>query len=248
MKKIVIFNWKMNPESESKAKRLVEIIERAKKKSNFKVVVCPPFVYLGSLIKKFKKIEFGAQNCFWEKKGAFTGEISCKMLRNLGVRFVILGHSERRKYFKETNKEIAKKIKAVAENKLIPILCVGETLEERKKSLTKKVIKKQLLNSLKEILDLKFKNFRLIVAYEPVWAIGTGKICEPEDALEIIYYLKKILLDLLPSSSLFFFYGGSINSKNIFLFLKEKEIDGVLVGGASLKEKEIVSMLSLKIK
>ena len=248
MKKMVVFNWKMNPGSKNEAKRLAEAVREAKKNSNFKVVICPPFVYLENLIKEFKEIEFGAQNCFWEEKGSFTGEISCKMLKNLGVRFVILGHSERRRYFKETNEEIAKKIMSVIENKLIPIFCIGETLEERKKNLTKKVLKNQLLSSLKEVFNLKFKNFRLIVAYEPIWAIGFGRTCKVEDALETICYLKKILLDFLPLSSLLFFYGGSINSKNIFLFLKEKEIDGVLVGRASLKEKEIISMLSLKIK
>ncbi|MCD6085636.1 triose-phosphate isomerase [bacterium] len=244
MKKMVVFNWKMNPGSKNEAKRLAEAVREAKKNSNFKVVICPPFVYLENLIKEFKEIEFGAQNCFWEEKGSFTGEISCKMLKNLGARFVILGHSERRRYFKETNEEIAKKTMSVIENKLIPIFCIGETLEERKKNLTKKVLKNQLLSSLKEVFNLKFKNFRLIVAYEPIWAIGIGRTCKVEDALETICYLKKILLDFLPLSSLLFFYGGSINSKNIFLFLKEKEIDGVLVGRASLKEKEIISMLS----
>ncbi len=244
MKKTIFFNWKMNPESKNKAKRLAEVVKEAKKNSNFKVVICPPFVYLENLIKEFKEIEFGAQNCFWEEKGSFTGEISCKMLKSLGVKFVILGHSERKKYFKETNKEIAKKMISVIENKLTPILCVGETLKERKKGLTKKTLKKQLLDSLKEVFNLKFKNFRLIIAYEPIWAIGVGKTCKVKDALEVICYLKKILLDFFPSSSLLFLYGGSINSKNISLFLKEKEIDGVLVGRASLKEKEIVLMLS----
>ena len=244
--KLIIFNWKMNPETETKAKKLAKIVEASKKNSKFKVIICPPFIYLENLIKKFKKIEFGAQNCFFKEKGAFCGEISPIMLKNLGVKFVILGHSERRKYFKETDFEIGKKIKAALKNKLIPIFCVGENLKERKKGLTKEVLKKQLLNSLKEILKLKPKNLKLVIAYEPIWAIGTGNTCKVKDALEIIKFLKKTLINFLPknSLSLFFIYGGSVDSRNIVEFLKEKEIDGVLIGSASLKEKEIISIFS----
>ena len=241
MKKIIVFNWKMNPEKEIEAQRLAQVVEKSKT-SQFEVIICPPFVYLESLIKKFKNLKFGAQNCFWEEKGAFTGEISPKMLKNLKVKFVILGHSERRKYLKENEIEIGKKLKAAVKNKLIPIFCLGESLKEREKNLTKKVLKRQLL-SLKEIKEIKKP--KLLIAYEPVWAIGTGKTCPPEEAVKVILYLKKILNSFFKSKpSLAFLYGGSVNSKNIKEFLKQKEIDGVLVGGASLKEKEISLMLS----
>lgn len=235
MKKIIALNWKMNPASVKEAKEILGIV------SNSNVIIFPPFIYLGTLLN-LKKAKLGAQDTFWENPpagGAYTGEISPSMLKNMSVKYVIIGHSERRKWQNETDEMINKKMKSALEAGLKVILCVGESIQVRKKGLKsiKDFIKKQIQKDLNKITSYKIKN--LVIAYEPIWAIGTGNFCKPEDALEIIKFIKS-LLDLrfkIQNSKVL--YGGSVNSKNISNFLKHKEIDGVLVGGASVDKKEL---------
>ncbi len=216
-------NWKMNPLTPKEAKELFLLFEKkAKKVKKVELVVCPPFVFLNLL--KSKSIKLGAQNCFFEKQGAFTGEISPSMLKNLGAKYVILGHSERRKYFRESEQLIFKKVTAALKAKLVPILCVGETEKERKEGKTFLVLKKQLKEVLKANLGQK-----LILAYEPVWAIGTQNPCEPEKAKEVFAWLKKLFKGKI-------LYGGSVNLENAPAYIKVG-FDGLLVGGFSLKKE-----------
>jgi len=240
-KKIIVFNWKMEPSSFREVEKLCKQLTIL----NSDIVIAPPFIYLHYLSKlKFSKISLCGQDCFWKNEGAYTGEISPLMLKNLGVKYVIIGHSERRTYLKETDEMIGKKVNAAVENNLIPILCVGETLEQRKKGLTKKIIKNQLERDLKSIHNSKFiihySNF--IVAYEPLWAIGTGKTCSVKKALEMTKFIKSFIIHY-SSFAVPVLYGGSVDSQNIMDFLNCPDIDGVLIGGASVKVKEIKKII-----
>ncbi|MDP3052360.1 MAG: triose-phosphate isomerase, partial [bacterium] len=228
-----------------------------KKLGNLDLIITPPFIYLEPLLLKAKslrlKVKFGAQNCFWENQGAYTGEISPLMLKNLGAEYAIIGHSERRNYMRESDEMISKKIKSVFENKLTPVLCVGETMEQRAKGMRKNTVQEQLNKDLRDIKNLK--NHNLIIAYEPVWAIGTGNYCQPEEALEMIKFIKEIfsLNSGQPSceENIKVLYGGSVDSKNIANYLKYPEIDGALVGGASIKInefKKIINEVSKAVK
>jgi triosephosphate isomerase len=200
MKPLVVANWKMNPVSLAEAKKLFKLTRN-------RVVICPPFVYISALRAK------GAQDCFWEEKGAYTGEISPSMLSNLGVEYVILGHSERRKYQKETNRTIEKKLKAVMKAGLRPILCIDKVSQIPKK------IKRGY-----------------ILAYEPLFAIGTEKPCDIEKARKMRNVIKKrVKVPLL--------YGGSVNSQNARDYIEKAGFDGLLVGGASLKPKEFIDII-----
>lgn len=239
MKKLIIFNWKMNPSAFKEAKRLFNSILYTKKAE---LIVAPPFVYLNALKVKTNKskIELAAQDVFWENQGAYTGEVSPLMLRNLGVKYVIIGHSERRKYLGETDEMINKKVLAALKAGLKVVLCVGENLKTRQRG--QKVVENFVRNQLAK--DFKgTKN--LIVAYEPIWAIGTGRACPPEDAREMIKFIKRILTTKYKLRQPKVIYGGSVDSKNIKDFVKYKEIDGALVGGASLKPKEVKKIIQL---
>ena len=251
MKRIIVANWKMNPETLPQAKKLFHSIKDWIEKNfnalkNIEIVICPPFIYLESLSKFLKaktynlKPKLGAQDLFWEEKGAFTGEISPKMLKNFGVEYVIVGHSERRHILKETDEMIAKKLKAAIKNKLKPILCIGETEKERKEGKTFKVLKTQLKKAL--IYSSTHQLINLILAYEPVWAIGTGNPCKPEDAKEVLIFLKKTTHLLINSSAHQLLYGGSVNSQNAKEYIKVG-FDGLLVGGASLNKKEFIEII-----
>jgi triosephosphate isomerase (TIM) len=221
MEKILIFNWKMNPST------LREAVSLAKASDFDDVVVAPPFTFLEKVGNLLKKSELGAQDLFWEDKGAFTGEVSAKELKSVGVKYVIIGHSERRHKFDETDEMVAKKMKAAAENGLISVLCVGETA---------------LRIGLSQLSNVKGKS--LIVAYEPVWAIGTGNPESPESALETIRYIKSMVSGKW-SFTPKVLYGGSVNSKNLKNYLQYKEVDGALVGGASLKKDEIKKVVKI---
>jgi len=200
MKPLIVANWKMNPGSLPEAKKLFSLTKK-------RAVICPPFVYLAHLRAN------GAQDCFWEEKGAYTGEISPQMLKRLGVKYVIVGHSERRKYQKETDKIIEKKLRAVLRAGLKPILCLDKISQLPK--------------------DIK-RGF--VVAYEPLFAIGTGKACSPERAERMRRAIKKkVGVPVL--------YGGSVNSKNARDYIKKARFDGLLVGGASLKAKEFIDII-----
>ena len=209
----------MNPLSFKGAEDLLKAFDIKTKNT---VILCPPYIYL----KKGENYILGAQNCFYENEGAYTGEISPKMLKDLGCKYVIIGHSERRNILNETDLEINKKFKACLLNNLKPVLCIGEKLGEDRKE----VLKKQLKEDLKGVKD---KN--IIIAYEPVWAIGTGKTPTSDDILDSFNFIKKII----PESRVL--YGGSVNSKNIQEIIQIT--DGVLVGGASVNKNEFLKMI-----
>jgi triosephosphate isomerase len=242
MKKIIIFNWKMN----------VADFIRVDKNNKIKIVICPPFTHLEKVKNSLSsKIKLGAQNCFYENEGAYTGEISPTMLKNLGVEYVIIGHSERRRYLDETDEMINKKVLAALKAGLKVVLCIGEDLAVRKRGprAVKNYVKNQLEKDLKGIKSLVISHKslvrNLVIAYEPVWAIGTGNPCCPEDALEMIKFIKKFLSVKCQVSNVKVLYGGSVNGKNIKNFVKYPEIDGALVGGASLKIKEVKKIISI---
>lgn len=242
-KKIIIANWKLNPIT------VKEAVDLAKKVDSENSVICPPFPFLSAVKGAIKKSKLGAQNIFWENKGAYTGEVSAPMLKDCGVEYVIIGHSERRRHLKETDELISKKVKAAIENKLIPILCIGETPEQRKKRVVEEVVKKQLEYDLSGIRNLKFEIRNLIIAYEPIWAIGTGVPCEPEEAVRVHRLIKTLIPDSrFLISNLQIIYGGSVDSKNIEGFLKYDEIEGTLVGGASINAGEFQKILKIANK
>ncbi len=230
MKTLIVANWKCNPTTLSEAKRIFDLVKKGvdkiENKKKVEVVVCPPFVYLSSFKFQVSSFKLGAQDVFWENPpaggGAFTGEISAKMLKNLGCGYVIIGHSERRKYFKETDETINKKLKAALENGLKAILCIDK--------------KSQIKNALKGIAKKQFKN--LILAYEPVFAIGTGKPCSIEKARKMNFLIRKAV-----KINIKILYGGSVNSQNAADFIKKAKFHGLLVGGASLKPKEFVKIV-----
>lgn len=246
MKTLIVANWKCNPVTFKEAKYLLISIQKIKSLArNLEVVVCPPFVYLSGLQNKFKNFKLGAQNCFWEEKGAFTGEVSAKMLKDIGCKYVIVGHSERRRYFLETYEIINKKLKIAIENKLKPILCVGETQEERTKGLVAKILNSQINIALRGIKAKDGK--QIIIAYEPVWAIGTGNNCLPKDAQQVRLLIKKIITQKFSrvlANRLAILYGGSVNSSNGVYYIKEAGFQGLLVGGASLDPKEFIRLLN----
>lgn len=228
--KYLVANWKMNPSSLEKAKELFYDIEQGVKDlSGVEMIVCPPFVYLSELRGETK---LGAQDCFWEQEGAFTGEISPKMLKNMGCEYVILGHSERRQHLRETDEMIGKKLETVLQAGLIPILCIGETAEERSEEGTQEILKKQL-DILHSIPDTLYAIHPLI-AYEPRWTIGTGDACPPDKAKNILSYLRKWLSGPI-------LYGGSVNPDNAGQYI-DTGFDGLLIGNVSLDAEKFVKI------
>ncbi len=214
----------------------------------FDLVVCPSFTVLSDVQKAIAHmslaISLGAQDCFWAERGAYTGEISPADLKDLGVKYVIIGHSERRAYLKETDEMINLKLKAVLATGLAPIFCVGETTEERESGGAEAAVLSQIQKGL---AGLKVKNSqKILIAYEPVWAIGTGKSCEPKDAVKMHQFIKKEIAQMLDKEEVPMLYGGSVDEKNVLSYLEESAIDGVLVGGASVKP-EIFSALLKKV-
>lgn len=242
-KKYVIANWKMNL---SLAETLILAKKFRKKFIGFKqgqIAVCPSVLALSEVAKILRGsvIKLGAQNVFWEEAGAYTGEVSPEMLYEAGCRYVILGHSERRKYLSENYEIINKKVRAVIKNeKLIPIVCIGESWEERKTERRDFVLVEQLEQALSG-LEI-FGDQQIVIAYEPIWAIGTGTAIEPIEAEYAHKIIKLALNDIIGmrvvSKNFSVIYGGSINSKNVKSFANLENMDGLLVGGASLKAEE----------
>ena len=237
--KIIAGNWKMNKDLDDSV-GLLQGIKSAS--SDFppgvKVIVCPPFTSLAvaQRILEGTQVGLGAQNMYAEDEGAFTGEISAKMLKSVGCRYVIVGHSERRQYFAETNDLINKKARKALASGLIPIICVGETLEEREKNLTEKVVSVQTKGVLKEMAVADVE--KSIIAYEPVWAIGTGKTATLEQAEEVHQLIRKLIGQLhtwATAEKVVIQYGGSVKPENAKTLLSQPNIDGALVGGACLK-------------
>lgn len=237
VKKLIVANWKMNPASQKSAKRLFEAVKKSVRKvKNTEVVVCPPFIYLSLL----KGLPLGAQDVFHENEGTFTGEISPLMLKDLGVKHVIVGHSERRMYFGETDEMINKKIKATLREKLKPIFCIGENIGEDKTT----VLERQMSGGLSEIAPKDFK--KIVIAYEPVWAIGTGNNCSINETMSSILLIRKIISKLYgkkSASAAKIIYGGSVDSGNAGLYLREAGASGLLVGGASLDAEEFIRII-----
>lgn len=241
MKKLIVANWKMNPKSVAEAKRLFAAVSKtARRLKNAEAVICPPFPYFSKLQAPSSKVSLGGQDVFWEQSGAYTGEVSPKMLKELGVRYVIIGHSERRRHFGETDEMINKKVKAALAVGLAVILCVGETLEQRKAGQTKQVLRRQLHRALVGIRSLVIGHGSLVVAYEPVWAIGSGMPETPQNANTAAALIWKIL-----GASPRVLYGGSVNAQNIGKYLAMPQISGALVGGASLSSQEFGRILMI---
>lgn len=234
---IIAGNWKMNKTIGEAVDLVKSLKDKVADVTDVEIVVAPPFTALSAVAEAIKgtNIKLSAQDMYWEKSGAFTGEISPLMLKDVGCQYVIIGHSERRQFFAETNETVNKKVKSAHEHSLIPIMCVGEKLEEREKGITKEVVKDHVVNGLAGLTDEQMLS--TVIAYEPVWAIGTGKTATPEQAQEVHEYIRSLIADIYSSSiadSVIIQYGGSVKPDNIAQLMAKKDIDGGLIGGASL--------------
>jgi triosephosphate isomerase len=241
-------NWKMNTTTTEAEQLVLEMIEKIDRIEGVEKVLCPPFVSLVAInmMLQNSSVKMGAQNMHFETEGAYTGEISPLMISEL-CEFVILGHSERRWYFGETDEIVNKKVKAALANKLQPILCVGERLAENEAGRTEEVVDRQVTAALNGIGTVS----NLVIAYEPVWAIGTGKAATGEQAAATIQFIRDVLVKLGSKSiaqDLRILYGGSVTGANIAEFISHPEIDGALVGGASLKTEEFASIIEQTAK
>jgi len=237
-------NWKMNTTAAEAEKLVRDMMDKLDRIEEVEKVLCLPFISLVTAreLLKGSSIKLGAQNMHFETKGAYTGEISPLMLREL-CEFVILGHSERRRYFGETDEIVNRKIKAALENKLEPILCVGEKLEENEAGRTEEVVSRQLNQGLNNVKPTR----NIVIAYEPLWAIGTGKAASGDQATATIKFIRNILAELWNkdiAQDLRILYGGSVTNHNIAEFISQSEIDGALVGGSSLKAEEFLSIVN----
>ena len=246
-KKIVAGNWKMNlsiQEGEAMVLNLLALLRS--EKSDVEIILSPSFIHLPGILKLLSgtTIKLASQNCSSETSGAFTGEVSASMLQSLGVTHVIVGHSERRTIFKESNELLLKKAKQALQNKLIPIFCIGETLNERESRNQFDVVLKQLQEAVFKLEDLNSDKF--ILAYEPVWAIGTGKTATPEQAQEMHQYIRYCIEKDKGSTlakNIRILYGGSCNAQNAATLFSLSDVDGGLIGGASLKAKDLTDII-----
>jgi triosephosphate isomerase len=236
-KPIIAGNWKMN-KTIGEARELVTALkDKVADVTDVEVVVGPPFTALSAVAEVIKgsNIKLAAQDMYWEEKGAFTGEVSPLMLKDVGCQYAIIGHSERRAYFSETNETVNKKVKAAQAHSLNPIVCVGERLEERESGITKDVVRDHLVNGLAGLTEGQMLN--TVIAYEPVWAIGTGKTATPEQAQEVHGFIRELLTEIYSSTVaevVRIQYGGSVKPNNIAQLMAQPDIDGGLIGGASL--------------
>ncbi|OYU97162.1 MAG: triose-phosphate isomerase [Bacteroidetes bacterium B1(2017)] len=248
-KKIIAGNWKMNKTLEEGMGLVSEISNMLKDEytGSASVVIIPPFVHINAvskLIAENSRLASGAQNCSNHKSGAYTGEISTEMIKSCGATFVIIGHSERRQYFNETNDWLAKKVDAVLESGLTPIYCCGETLEEREANSHFGILEKQISEGLFHLSAEQFKN--LVIAYEPVWAIGTGKTASTAQAQEIHAFIRGLIAakyDAGLANSITIQYGGSVKADNAVELFSAPDIDGALVGGAALQSRSFVDIV-----
>ncbi|MFM6975223.1 MAG: triose-phosphate isomerase [Sphingobacteriaceae bacterium] len=248
-KKIIAGNWKMNQDFTAGTALFSEIVTMVQDevRGNQQVIVCPPFIHLNALAQLSKnapQVSVGAQNCHQAEAGAYTGEISASMIQSVGAQYVILGHSERRQYFGETDELLAEKVNTVLENNLTPIFCIGETLGERESGKYMEVIASQLNQGIFHLSATKFKN--VVLAYEPVWAIGTGLTASPAQAQEVHAFIRKTIAekyDAAVADETSILYGGSCNPKNAAELFAQADIDGGLIGGASLKSRDFVDIV-----
>ena len=246
-KTIIAGNWKMNKtatETKKFAEELKAIMPRAKW---CETVVCVPFVNIPAALKAFKdmRVSVGAENLYYEQSGAYTGEVSAEMLKDLGVKYVIIGHSERRQYFGETDITVNKKVHAALEAGLHPIICVGESLEQREMDVTMELITLQVKSALAGVTADKAR--KCVIAYEPIWAIGTGKTATAEQAGEVCTAIRAVVRGLYGARvarSITIQYGGSMNPKNAAELLAQGDVDGGLIGGAALKADQFVEIIN----
>lgn len=235
---VIVGNWKMN-KSKVEIMEFVETVnEKLANVDNVEFGVCAPFVYLDA-INKDGVLNIGAQNMHYEASGAYTGEISGEMLTDIGVKYAIIGHSERRQYFNETDETVNLKVKKALSLGLIPIVCCGETLEQYENGETKAVVKDQMQKAFDGVTSLE----NVIVAYEPIWAIGTGLIANSTTANDICKYIREVLKESF-SEEVSIQYGGSVKPENIKEYLGMSDIDGALVGGASVKAEDFISLIT----
>ena len=243
---IIAGNWKMN-NTISESLALIEEIKKHSLNKDVEAVVCVPSISLSDVKKAIEgtAIKLGAQNMHWEDKGAYTGEISPLMLKEIGIDYCIIGHSERRQYFNETDETVNKKIKSALKYGIKPIVCVGETLEQRESEKQEEVVKEQILKALEDIDSEDIKD--IVIAYEPIWAIGTGKTASSDDANQMCGFIRGIIGDKYNAeakNNIRIQYGGSVKPNTIKELMGKEEIDGALVGGASLVAEDFVKLVN----
>jgi triosephosphate isomerase len=246
-KKIIAANWKMNMTQGESARFVESFLRDIGEINDVEVVIIPPFTAIPKVTEALGKapnIKLGAQNMYWEKSGAFTGEISAPLLRDLFVHYVVLGHSERRTLFGETDEMVNRKVRAAHEGKLRPIVCVGETLDQRDKGKVKEILSLQLRGSLAGISPKELQE--TVIAYEPVWAIGTGRNATPQQAQEAHAFIRQTLREMTDETTaerVRIQYGGSVKPENARELMSQADIDGALVGGASLDPRSFAQIV-----
>ena len=247
--KIVAGNWKMNYTLSEGIQFMDELslLLRNKASDKVKIIIIPPFIHLNEFVKKYggSFLKFGAQNVYEKEKGAFTGEISAAMIKSAGVEYVVIGHSERRQYFGETNQQLATKVGLALANSLCPIYCCGETLDQRNNKVLFDVIKEQVETGLFSLSTPEFQ--KIIIAYEPVWAIGTGVNATPAQAQEMHAYIRQLITEKYNkevAGNTSILYGGSCNAQNAAELFANSDVDGGLIGGASLIAKDFLAIVN----
>ncbi|MGP1361112.1 MAG: triose-phosphate isomerase [Candidatus Fimenecus sp.] len=239
-KAVIAGNWKMN-KTPAEAKELISELKPLVADASCDVVICVPYIDLFTALEETKgtNIKVGAENCHWAESGAFTGEVSAKMLKSIGVDYTVIGHSERRQYFGETDETVQKRVRAALDNDITVILCVGETLIQREQGITRETVALQTKVALQGVSAAEMK--KIIIAYEPVWAIGTGKTATAEQANEVNKAIREVVEQLYSkeiAESTTIQYGGSMNAKNADELVAQPDVDGGLIGGASLKAED----------
>ncbi|WP_026909020.1 triose-phosphate isomerase [Paucisalibacillus globulus] len=250
-KNIIAGNWKMNKTLSEATQFVEDVVNKIPESDKVEAIVCAPFPYLASLVEKTKgtNLKVSAQNMHFEENGAFTGEVSPVMLKDLGVTHVVIGHSERREYFAETDETVNKKVHASFNHGLTPIVCVGETLEQREANETKALVGSQVEKAIAGLSNEQIVN--TIIAYEPIWAIGTGKTASSEDANEVCAHIRQVVkeaTDEATSEAVIIQYGGSVKPSNVDELLAQSDIDGALVGGASLEAESFLALVEAGAK
>ena len=245
-KPIIAGNWKMN-NTNKEALLLVEAIKKITLNKDVEAVLCVPFTALQEVKKLIidTDIKLGAQNMHWEESGAYTGEISPLMLKDIGIDYCIIGHSERRQYYNETDETVNKKLKAALIHEILPIICVGETLEEREANKAEEIVKLQIIKAFEGINANDIKN--IVIAYEPIWAIGTGKTASSDDANTMCGFIRDTIGGIyseVEKNIIRIQYGGSVKPSNVKELMEKSDIDGALVGGASLKADDLVKLIN----
>lgn len=248
---VIAGNWKMNKVMSEATEFVTEAGKRVPSTDKVEAIVCAPFPFLASLVEQAKgtNVKIGAQNMHYEESGAFTGEVSPVMLKDLGVTYVVIGHSERREYFAETDETVNKKAHAAFAHDLTPIVCVGETLEQREANQTKDHVEQQVKEAIKGLSEEQVA--QTIIAYEPIWAIGTGKTASSEDANEVCAHIRNVVKETVSDKAaeqVVIQYGGSVKPATIDELLEQSDVDGALVGGASMEVDSFIQLVEAGAK